>query len=363
MLQVASSLRSLVEAPLGSSGDHADAGAATGPASRSVAAQPAAGGEGAAAPAAGQGEQWQQQQQPGGSGPGSEPAQGAATHRHALTSQCQAMATLVRSRRCAAFSDAWLPYALSLAERRARSSGAHPGGPAAAHAVGSGSGHRFSSASGDAAAGGDDGGDAGAGAADGGGGDDSSESDDGAPPPAITEQPGSRVVDSADAVKNPDPVPIAVTGVAGDVLLWEPPAASLCFRGTLIAPRKAAAAVLLGDGVTAVVYGGHGETHGGLYDASTIGTAFPLTPATLNDTYLLSVVARDQADDMDAFPYACTAEESDKREALRVLPSARRGPAILPLSQRAEAGVFVAPGAPVVQGGNTAARTEDGGFD
>jgi hypothetical protein len=274
------------------------------------------------------------------------------------------MATLVRSRRCAAFSDAWLPYALSLAERRARSPGVHPrGSAAAAHdaAGGSGSGHRFASSS--AAAGGDDGGDAGPDAAAGGGEDGSGESDDGAPPPAITEQPGSRVVDSADAVKNPDPVPIAVTGVAGDVLLWEPPAASLCFRGPLIAPRKASAAVLLGDGVTAVVYGGHGERHGGLYDGSTIGTAFPLTPATLNDTYLLSVVARDQANDLDAFPYSCTAEESDKREALRVLPSARRGPAILPQSQRAEAGVFVAPGAPIVQGGNTAAQTEGGGFD
>jgi len=83
-------------------------------------------------------------------------------------------------------------------------------------------------------------------------------------------------------------------------------------------------AVVLGDGVTVVAYGGHGELHGGTYDTVEVGKQFPLRPTTLNDTFFLVVAGADEADRLEVFPHGCSAVDSDTAEALRTLPSSRR---------------------------------------
>lgn len=125
------------------------------------------------------------------------------------------------------------------------------------------------------------------------------------------------------------------------------------------------AAVVLGDGVTALLYGGHGEAMDGLYSGSTIGGAFPRPGQIKNDTALLAVVPSDEADSLGVFPYGCAARPADRAELMRVLPSARRdgfaGGAPVPrLGEResgamGDGGVFVEPGpADSIVGGDAA---------
>lgn len=118
----------------------------------------------------------------------------------------------------------------------------------------------------------------------------------------------------------PDIAPISVTGITGGSAFWEP-RSSICMRGAPTTPRRGMSAVLLSDGVTAVLYGGHGEVAGPVYDKNIIGMQMPLPPTTMNDSYVLQVIGEDEYGYYGLHPYACKRSTSELIEMLRALPT------------------------------------------
>jgi hypothetical protein len=140
------------------------------------------------------------------------------------------------------------------------------------------------------------------------------------PPQAVdtTAAPDGKVA-YMEGINSTDPLPITVLGVSGDLPFWDSPTKT-CSRGQQAGPRRGMAAVVLNDGVTAVLYGGQTDGNPQAFADSMVGPLEPLTQVSVNDTHIMQVIAEEEYGDMEIGQYGCSLTDSDETAMLRVLP-------------------------------------------